>query len=103
MSCVLSKEKVKINNMLPKNHEIASTFGEITLRKDRFDILCFEINCDKFSSCKKKEIQIVCCSCTQRKLREESVPFYTEKRFYDKIDMVFVAPCPRHLYFTERS
>ena len=54
MSCVLSKEKVKINNMLPKNHEIASTFGEITLRKDRFDILCFEINCDKFSSCKKK-------------------------------------------------
>ena len=77
MSCVLSKEKVKINNMLPKNHEIASTSGEITLRKDRFDILCFEINCDKFSSCKKKKIQIVCCSCTQRKLREESVPFYS--------------------------
>ena len=30
---------------LPKNHEIASTSGEITLRKDEdFDILCFEIN-----------------------------------------------------------
>ena len=25
MGFVLSKEKVKINNMLPKNHEIAST------------------------------------------------------------------------------
>ena len=47
MDCVLSKEKVKINNMLPKNHEITSTSGEITLRKDKsFDILCFEINCD---------------------------------------------------------
>ena len=45
MGCVLSKEKVKINNMLPRNHEIASTSGEITLRKDDdFDILCFEIN-----------------------------------------------------------
>ena len=44
--------------MLPKNHEIASTSGEITLRKDRFDILCFEINCDKFSSCKKKRFKL---------------------------------------------
>ena len=56
-----------------------------------------------FLAVKKKKIQIVCCGCTQRKLREESVPFYTEKRFYDKIDMVFVAPCPRHPYFKERT
>ena len=49
MGCILSKENVKINNMLPKNHEIDSTSGEITLRKDEdFDILCFEINCDGF-------------------------------------------------------
>ena len=49
MGFVSWKEKVKINNMLPKNHEIASTYGEITLRKDEdFDILCFEINCDGF-------------------------------------------------------
>ena len=47
MGCVLLKEKVKTNNMLPKNHEIASTSAEITLRKDEdFDILCFEINMD---------------------------------------------------------
>ena len=45
MGCVLSKEKIKIKNILPKNHEVASTFGEITLRKDEdFDILCFEIS-----------------------------------------------------------
>ena len=45
MGCVLSKEKIKIKNILPKNHEIASTSGEITLRKDEnFDILCFQIN-----------------------------------------------------------
>ena len=37
-----------------------------------------------------------------KKLRAEGVPFYTEKRFYDNIDMVFVAPCPRHPYFKER-
>ena len=50
MVCALSKDKIKINNMLPKTHEIASTSGEITLRKDEdFDILCFEINCDGFS------------------------------------------------------
>ena len=49
MGCVLLKEKVKINNMLPKNHEVASTSGEIKLRKDEdFDISCFEINCDGF-------------------------------------------------------
>ena len=49
MGCTLSEEKIKINNILKKNHEIASTFGEITLRKDEyFDILCFETNCDEF-------------------------------------------------------
>ena len=41
------------------------------------------------------------CSCNQRKLRAEGVPFYTEKKFYDNIDMVFVAPRPRHPYFKE--
>ena len=35
--------------MLPKNHEISSTSGEITLKKDEdFDILCFEKNFDEF-------------------------------------------------------
>ena len=48
-------------------------------------------------------IQIVCSSCTQRKLRAERVPFYTDKRFYDNINMVFVATCPRHHYFKERT
>ena len=47
-------------------------------------------------------IQIVCCSCTQRKLREEKVDFYVEKRFHQNIDRIFVAPCPRHPYFKER-
>ena len=51
------------------------------------------------SFCCKKKIQIVCCSCTQRKLSRERVPFYTEKRFYDNFAMVFVAPCPQHPYF----
>ena len=41
-------------------------------------------------------IQIVCCSCTQRKLMAEGVPFYTEKRFYYNLDMVFVALYLRH-------
>ena len=51
MGCVLSTEKIKINNILPKNYEIASTSGEITFRKDEdFDILCFEINCDGYLS-----------------------------------------------------
>ena len=50
MVCALSKDKIKNNNMLPKNYEITSTSGEITLRKDEdFDILSFEINCDGFS------------------------------------------------------
>ena len=49
MGCVFLKEKIKINNILPKNHEIASKSGEITLRKDEdFDILCFEINYNGF-------------------------------------------------------
>ena len=47
-------------------------------------------------------IQIVCCSCTQRKLREEKVDFYVEKRFHQNIDRIFVAPCNRHPYFKER-
>ena len=35
--------------MLPKNHELASTSAEITLRKSEdFYILCFEIKCDGF-------------------------------------------------------
>ena len=32
----------------------------------------------------------------------ERVPFYTEKRFYDNTDIVFVAPYPRHPYFKEQ-
>ena len=54
-----------------------------------------------FAVKKKKMIQIVCCSCTQRILKVERVPFYTKKRFYYNIDMVFVAPCPRHAHFKE--
>ena len=50
----------------------------------------------------KKMIQIVCCSCTQRKLKEERVDFYVEKRFYQNIDRISVTPCPRHPYFKER-
>ena len=45
----------------------------------------------------------MCCSCTQRKLGEEGVPFETKKRFYDNIDIVFVAPCPQHPYLKERT
>ena len=48
-------------------------------------------------------IQIVCCSCTQRKLIAEGVPFYTKKRFYYNLDMVFVALCLRHPFFKERT
>ena len=47
-------------------------------------------------------IQIVCCRCTQRKLKEERVDFYVEKRFYQNIDRISVTPCPRHPYFKER-
>ena len=51
---------------------------------------------------KKKIIQIVSWSCTQRKLRAGRVPFYTEKQFYDNICMIFVTPFPWHPYFKER-
>ena len=57
-----------------------------------------------FSRKKKKEkkmIQIVCCSCTQIKLREDKVLFYIEKRFYDNSDKVFATLCPRRPYFKE--
>ena len=59
---------------------------------------------NKFFSYKKKKkiIQIVSCSCTQRKFKEDKVPFYVEKRFYGNIDKAFVASCPRHPYFNER-
>ena len=49
MGCAQSKKNVQIKNMFPKNNEISSVSGEITLKKDEdFDILCFEINCDGF-------------------------------------------------------
>ena len=50
----------------------------------------------------KKMIQIMCCSCTQRKFRSEGIDFYTEKRFYDNIEKIYVVPYPRHPYFKER-
>ena len=51
MGCAVLKSKVKMKNMLPKNYEISSASGEITLKKDEaFDILCFEINFDRFIS-----------------------------------------------------
>ena len=51
----------------------------------------------------KKMIQIVCCSCTQRKLRANNVAFYidADKKFYDHINKIFVALCTRHPYFNE--
>ena len=64
MGCVLSKEKIKIKNILPKNHEIASNSGEITLRKDEdFDILCFTINCDGFLPTRVR-LWPINCTCT---------------------------------------
>ena len=49
MGCILSKQNVKIKNMLPKNNEAVSR--EITLKKDEdFDTLSFDINFDGFSS-----------------------------------------------------
>lgn len=45
-------------------------------------------------------IQIVCCSCMQRKLRAGKVAFNNDadKKFYDSTDKTFVAPCPKHPY-----
>ena len=37
-----------------------------------------------------------------KKVKRRQVPFCVEKRFYDNIDKVFVAPCPRYSYFKER-
>ena len=38
-----------IENILPKDSEISKTSGEIVLGKDaRFDILCFDINFDRY-------------------------------------------------------
>ena len=53
------------------------------------------VNSDFFFQVKKM-IQILRCSCTQQKLRSEGVDFYSEKRFYDNIDKIYVVPCPRH-------
>ena len=47
-------------------------------------------------------IQIVCCSCTQQKFRENDVDFCSNKRFYQNIDKIIVAPCLRHPFFKER-
>ena len=47
-------------------------------------------------------IQIVCCSCTQQKLRGEGVDFYSKKQFHDNIHKIYVVPCPRHPYFKEK-
>ena len=47
-------------------------------------------------------IQVVCCSCSQQKLGSEGVDFYSEKKFYDSIDKIYVLSCPRHSYFKER-
>ena len=48
-------------------------------------------------------IQIVRCSCTQRKLKVEKFSFYAKQRFYKNINKVFIAPCPRYPYFKERA
>ena len=51
MGCVQSKKNVRIKNMLPKNHEISCTSGEIVPKKDEdFHVLCFDINFDGFLS-----------------------------------------------------
>ena len=51
MGCVQLKKNKQIKNILPKNHKISSVSGEIILKKDEnFDMLCFDINCDGFSS-----------------------------------------------------
>ena len=47
-------------------------------------------------------IQIICCSCTQQKLRGNGVDFYSNKRFYQNIEEIFVAHCSRHPFFKER-
>ena len=41
-------------------------------------------------------IQIICCSCTQQKLRRNGVGFYSDNKFYKNIERIFVAPFPRH-------
>ena len=42
MAGVVLKSKVKIKNMLPKNHEISSVSGEVMFKKDKeLDILFF--------------------------------------------------------------
>ena len=46
-------------------------------------------------------IQIVCCSCTKQKLRNDKVHFCTDKNLCEAIGKDFVAPCPRHPYFKE--
>ena len=47
-------------------------------------------------------IQIICCSCTQQKLRWNGVDFYSNKRFYQNIEEIFVAHGSRHPFFNER-
>ena len=47
-------------------------------------------------------IQIICCSCTQQKLRRNGVDFYSNKRFYQNIEEMFVAPCSTHPFIKER-
>ena len=44
----------------------------------------------------------MCGSFTQRKVRADRVPFYTEKRFYYNIDMILVTAFPRHPYLKKR-
>ena len=48
MGCVQLKVKVLVKNMLPKDHEISSVSGEIILKKEDFDIICFDVNFDGF-------------------------------------------------------
>ena len=47
-------------------------------------------------------IQIIACWCTELKLREPDVSFYTDTKFYSAVEEVFIAPCKRHLLFKNR-
>lgn len=47
-------------------------------------------------------IKIIPCWCTELKLREPSVGFYTDTKFYSAVKEVFVAPCKRHPLFKNR-
>ena len=47
-------------------------------------------------------IQIIACRCTKSKFKESGTTFYSQNKFHENIEDVFVVSCLRHPLFKEQ-